>query len=116
MRPRQRRFRLYLLALGAVFGAFAAGLVIGSMPSAKADAMGPREWDYAHEFGPIAICPVLAANPDTAGVVGVGLGVMDDGFTDAQAAGIVSMAVRLYCPQLSGVLTAAARTGAVVSA
>lgn len=112
MRPRALRNRLTLMAVGA----FLAGLVIGSMPSAKADTMGPREWDYAHQFGPTAICPVLAANPNTAGVVGVGLGVIDDGFTDAQAAGIVSLAVRLYCPELTTVLTGAARTGVVVSA
>ncbi|MGB3483984.1 MAG: DUF732 domain-containing protein [Mycobacterium sp.] len=95
MRPRVLRTRLTLMALGA----FLAGAVIGSMPSAKADGLPADQERYVVEFGESAMCPVLDGSPDLAGVLGVGLGIVGDGFAPEAAGLMLTEAVSRWCPR-----------------
>ena len=98
-RPRTRIGRL--LGHWAIWPAI-VGFILGfavyySVP-AHADGLDRFEADYVASYG-TAVCEVLDEYPNANGVIGIGRGIISDGFNEQQAADIINAAVYLDCPR-----------------
>ena len=95
MRP--ARSRAWDRALvGMAVGALGAAAVMFSAP-ARADVVDDYVTDNAH-----IVCSVLDDYPSVAGVEGVGMGIMDDGFAPRAAGEIIVRSVIGLCPEHLG--------------
>jgi hypothetical protein len=85
---------IWLMAAGAIIGA----ALVGSIP-AQADPITSTVASYAaHNAG--RVCAVLDTYPTFAGVEGVLDGIQkDSGFTGAQTAQVIVLAVDAACPR-----------------
>lgn len=64
-------------------------------PVAQADPVS----DYAAEYGN-AVCVVLDAFPTFDGIMGVGSGIVDDGYLSYYQAGqVIRLSVEAFCPR-----------------
>lgn len=79
--------------VGMAVGALGAAAVMFSAP-ARADVVDDYVADNAH-----IVCSVLDDYPSVAGVEGVGMGIMDDGFTPKAAGQIIARSVIGLCPE-----------------
>lgn len=93
MRPNRARAWDRTL-VGIAVGALGAAAVMLSTGTARADVMDDYIADNAH-----IVCSVLDSYPSVEGVEGVGLAIMDDGFTPQAAGQIVVRSVIGLCPE-----------------
>ena len=71
-----------------------------NIPAAQADSLlSAKEYGFVTEYGASVICPAVAKYHSINGVVGVVKGVMDQGFSAAEAVEITNVSVATYCPE-----------------
>lgn len=90
-----------------VFAALAAAVVFAA-PARGDDYLDASEEDYADRWW-LAICHTLDAHHSVSGVMGVGSGIVNDGFSNDSAADIINYAVAEYCPRNWPLLVAVGR-------
>lgn len=88
MRPRNAR-RINR----AIIAAALTALTLAGTGTARADAVDEYVANYAH-----IVCNVLANHPTVAGVEGIAMAIIDDGFTPESAGEIVGRSVIGLCP------------------
>lgn len=77
-----------------------------NIPAAQADSLSAKEYSFVTEYGASVICPAVAKYHSINGVVGVVKGVMDQGFSAAEAVvTVVNYSVATYCDSLYPLLT-----------
>ena len=89
----------------------AAAATISLLTAAPAGADGhidDAEWTYINAYAP-AICAVIDAVPTPGGVLGVGQGIINDGFSADNAVDIINAAVWGLCPRHWALLEATGR-------
>ena len=70
-----------------------------NIPAAHADSLTAKEYSFVTEYGASVVCPTIGKYPSIGGVVGVVKGVMDQGFSAAEAVEITNASVATYCPE-----------------
>ena len=85
---------------------FAAGIVTGALIVAGTIVAAPSKadvFDDAQVYA-VGICGALNDSPTVATVVGIGLVLMEEGYTGEQAGEIMAIAVVSRCPEHEPVL------------
>lgn len=101
-RSRYRRAgRFDATALGLLLALLAA-LGITVAPAARAQP-DPVVIAYAAHFGGI-VCQVLDEHDTTAGMLGIGQAIMEDGLSAYQAGQVLALSVTEICPRHTGLL------------
>ncbi|MCT7364027.1 hypothetical protein [Mycolicibacterium llatzerense] len=89
-----------LTAIAALTGTLMIPVVgFFNIPAAHADSLTAKEYSFVTEYGQSVICPTVAKYHSINGVVGVAKGVMDQGFSAAEAVEITNASVATYCPE-----------------
>ena len=89
---------MYKQLATAITAAAAAAVVLA--PAAHADGdLSPSEDAYVAAYGRDAVCPVIDTYHSTAGVIGVKMAIIKDGYTADDAVDIINASVALYCPR-----------------
>lgn len=70
-----------------------------TIPPAHADTLTTAESNFVVQYGETVVCPTIAKYPSIGGVIGVVKGVMDQGFSAAEAVEITNASVATYCPE-----------------
>lgn len=78
--------------------AFMIPVVAFFQPVARADTLTPTESAYVQAYGG-DVCSSLDKYHTVAGVIGAVRGVVNSGFTSAEAARVVVASVITYCPR-----------------
>jgi hypothetical protein len=102
--PRPTAIRAY--ALGVLTGSVLTAGVLVAAPAKADGVLSNAEAAYVIAFGAAAVCPVISQFPTEAGVFGVLMGIMDDGFSADSAVDIVNESVADFCPRHWPLLTA----------
>lgn len=102
-------------AVGVMTGSlFTAGILAVAAP-AKAD-IDPDAVKYAARYG-AAVCATLDDYPTTAGILGIGEAIVEDGLTSTEAGEVIGLSITDICPRYTGLLRAFIRQyGAAVTA
>ena len=100
-------------AFGVMTGSvFVAGFVALAAP-ARADIDDPAVTAYAAHYGG-AVCQTLDEYPTDAGILGVGQGIMEHGFTAFQAGEVIYLSVDDICPRHMALVRSFAKQGTAV--
>lgn len=89
---------MYKIASAITAAAAAATVILA--PAAHADGdLSPSEAAYVAAYGRDAVCPVIDTYHTPAGVIGVKMAIMKDGYTADDAVDIINASVVVYCPR-----------------
>jgi len=100
--PKLHTFEDHLAAIVALVAIIVGAAFLGTA-AAKADPNPVYDYAVAHSD---AVCTVLDEYPSFDGIVGIGLGIHDAGYTFEQAGQIIRYAVDTRCPEHTGLLGA----------